>query len=159
MVKSLEKSIIDNINRENLSIDESLEFIDDLYWADWNRLEEKYPELIEKIFVYLASEERENREISKILKLYNNPDGSYTDEFAKLILDIYNRNKEKFLKALNLERGEAINLVYIFRMNDVKLDEDQDLINLIDSEILSEEEKETAYNLLKMYENICNTWV
>ena len=157
MKKSLEEEIIDYIDKDSLSLDKSLELIDDLYWADWDILKDEYPEKIEKIFDYLRREDLSDRELSQILKLYNNPHGAYIDEFAKLILDIYKRNKEVFLRALNLESEEGINLVYIFRMNDIKLDEDRDLMGLISSGKLSQEEKETADDFLKMYENICNT--
>lgn len=157
MGKSLERKIIDLINKENLSKEESVELIDELYWADWNILEEEDSEIVEKIFDYLSRDDLSYEETSKLLKLYNNLDGAYIMRFANLILNIYKNHKKKFLKSLNLEKEEAINLVYIFRMNDIKLDEDKAMISLIDSDQLTEEEKNTGKDLLKMYENICNT--
>lgn len=157
MKKTTEENIIDSINRTDLSKDESLDLIDDLYWADWDVLDNEYPETLDKIFKHLNRKDLSDAELSQILKLYNNPHGAYIDKFAKIILNIYSRDKKVFLKALNLESEEAINLVYVFRMNDIKLDEDIELLEIIDSKELSEGEVETAMKFLKMYENICNT--
>lgn len=157
MSKSLEEDIIYYMQKEELNIGESLELIDSLYWADWDLLDSKYPEVIEDIFVFLNKDDFSNEETSKILKLYNNPHGAYISEFASIILNIYKKNKIRFLKSLNLEKDEAINLVYIFRMNDIKIDEDKDFLNAMSSEDLSEEERDTGNNIIKMYKNICNT--
>ncbi len=157
MTKSLEENILNYMNKSSLSQEESLDLIDNLYWVDWDLLDSKYPEVIEKIFKFLNKDDLSDEEISYILKLYNNPHGAYIDEFGGVILNIYRKDKIRFVKSLNLEKDEAINLVYIFRMNDVKIDEDREFLDAVLSEKLSEEEKETASSLLKMYENICNT--
>ena len=157
MERSLEKSIVNLVSKENLSHDEGLDLIDDLYWADWKLLENNYQDIVEQIFDYLRRDNLSNQETSKILKLYNNPDGSHIEQFAEIIVDIYKGDKKRFLKALNMEKEEATNLVYIFRANDIKVDEDMELLDLIHSEELTGEEKDTAKDFLKMYENICNT--
>lgn len=157
MRNTTEENIIDFINSRNLNKDESLTFIDDLYWGDWDILDNEYPEAIDKIFAYLSREDLSAEELSQVLKLYNNPHGAYIEKFAKLILEIYSRDKKTFLRALNLESEEAINLVYVFRMNDIKLDEDIELLEIIESKDLSDGEVDTAKKFLKMYENICNT--
>ena len=157
MRKTTEENISDFINRRDPSLDASLAFIDDLYWADWDILDNDYPESTHKIFAYLNRKDLSDEELSRILKLYNNPHGAYIEKFAKLILEIYSRDKKTFLRALNLESEEAINLVYVFRMNDIKLDEDIELLEIIDSKDLSDGEVDTGKKFLKMYENICNT--
>lgn len=156
MKRSSEDKIIEFIDKDVLSTEESLELIDELYWADWDVLEEN-PEHIDKIFRYLNRNEFSNKEISLILKLYNNPHGAYVNEFSNIIVDLYNRDKAKFISSLNLEKEEAINLVYIFRTHDIKLDEDKELLKLIQSEELSEDEQDTAGKFIKQYETVCNT--
>lgn len=157
MNKSIEKTIIDFLKKYTLNTRESLELIDNLYWADWDLLEMEYPNYISKIFSYLKGKNHSNEEISQILKLYNNPHGAYVEEFANIIANLYNKDKVKFIQSLNLEREEAINLVYIFRTYDIKLDEDRELNDIIKSEKLTEGEKDIAEKFIKMYKNICNT--
>lgn len=157
MTESLEKIIAKTISKSNLDQDEGFELIDNLYWADWDALNNKNREVVGKIFNYLKRDDLSNKEISKILKLYNNPDGSFIDEFSQIIINIYKRDKKRFLKSLNLEKEESTNLVYVFRTNNIKLDEDIELLRLIDSDELSEEEKDTAKQFIKMYEYICNS--
>ncbi len=153
---SLEEKIVKDINKQILTKEESLELIDDLYWADWDMINDKYKDSIPKIFNYLK-EDHSCEEISGIIKLYNNPHGAYVDEFSNLIIDIYKRDKLKFIKSLNIEKDETSNLVYLFRNNDVVIDKDEELLEIIQSDKLSEEEKETGDFLLRMYDNVCNT--
>jgi len=157
MKKSIEKDIIDYIRKDTLTKEESLELIDDLYWVDWNLLDREYPDDISKIFSYIRNDNHSNEKISQILKLYNNPDGAHIDEFANIIENLYKKDKVKFIQSLNLEKEESVNLVYIFRTHEIKLDEDRGLNDIIKSEKLSEEEKDTAERFIKMYNNICNT--
>ena len=154
---SLEEKIIGLISRDYLTKDESLELIDDLYWADWDILKEKYPNYIENIFDYLKKEKLSNEEISQILKLYNNPHGEYIEEFSNIILDLYRKDKTKFIKSLNMEKEEVINLVYLFRNNVIKLDEDEELFEISKSGELSQEEEDTAEAFIKSYKNVCST--
>lgn len=156
MTKSIEAHIIEGINKVELTIDEGVDLIEDLYWADWDLLDAQEG-LVDKIFHYLKRDNLSDQETAKILKLYNNPHGAHIDKFADLILIIYSRDKMRFLKSLYLESEEAINLVYIFRMRDVKIDEDKEFLDAISSDKLSQEEREAGSDLLKMYENICNT--
>lgn len=153
---SSEEKIIEQINKDILTIEESLELIDEVYWADWDVLKEN-PDHINKIFSYLVNENLSNEEISKILKLYNNPHGAYVNEFSNIIVDLYNRDKAKFIISLNMEKEEAINLVYVFRTHNIKLDEDVELLEIIKSDKLSDDEKDTGEQFIKMYNNICNT--
>lgn len=157
MNKPTEQVIIDFIKKDVLTMEESLKLIDNLYWADWDFLDKEYSDDISKIFRHINCHSHSNEEISQILKLYNNPHGAYVDEFANIIANLYKKDKVKFIQSLNLEKEEAINLVYIFRTHEIKLDEDEELHDIIKSEKLSEEEKDTAENFIKMYENICNT--
>ena len=50
---SLEEKIVKDINKQILTKEESLELIDDLYWADWDMINDKYKDSIPKIFNYL----------------------------------------------------------------------------------------------------------
>lgn len=154
---SLEMEIIKKINKDILTKQDSLELIEDLYWADWDLLNEKYPMDIPKIFSYLKNDDHSNEEISGILKLYNNPHGAYVEEFSDIIILIYKRDRVKFIKSLNLEKDETSNLVYLFRNNNVVIDKDQELLDIIQSDELSEDEKDTGNFLITMYDNVCNT--
>lgn len=153
----LEEQIIKFINKKNITKDESIDLIENLYWADWKFLKSEYPNSIDKIFNYLKNDNFSNEEIAEVLKLYNNPEGAYIDEFSYIILDLYKKDKIKFIKSLNLEKEEAINLVYMFRNHYVKVDEDKELLDIAISNKLSEEEKETAQTFMKMYKNVCST--
>lgn len=155
--KTVEENIIEIIKKDSLSKDESIELIEELYWADWDLLKEKYPNYIDKIFLYLKEEDLSNKEISQILKLYNNPHGAYIEEFSDIIINLYKSDKVKFIKSLNLEKEESANLVYLFRNNFIEIDEDLELAGIIQSEELSEEEKETAELLIRLYEHACST--
>lgn len=157
MSKSLERNIVDYMHKSELSVEEGLELIDNLYWADWDLLDKEYPEVIDKIFQYLNKDNLSNEEISQILKLYNNPHGAYVEEFANIIANLYKKDKAIFIKSLNLEQEEAINLVYTFRNYDIKLDQDQELLDIMNSDLISAEELDTAEKFIKMYQNICNT--
>lgn len=154
---SAEDKIIKFIDKDNITKEESLELLEEFYWADWDILNEKYPDHIEKIFNYLRKDNFSNEEIALIIKLYNNPHGAYVDEFSNIILDLYQKDKTKFLKALNMEKEEITNLVYLFRNHDVVIDEDEELLSIIQSVELSEEEKDTGNQFVKMYERVCNT--
>lgn len=157
MSKFTEQDIVDFVKKDILTIEESLELIENLYWADWDLLDKEHTDYISKIFNYINNNNHSIEEISQILKLYNNPHGAYIDEFANIIANLYKKDKTKFIQSLYLEKEEAINLVYIFRTHEIKLDEDQELHDIIKSEKLTEEEKNTAEKFIKMYENICNT--
>ena len=155
--KPLEEQIIESINKKHLRKDESMELIENLYWADWTLLKTKYPKAIDKIFNYLKNDKLSNEEISAVLKLYNNPEGAYIEEFSHIILNLYKADKTNFIKSLNIEKEEAINLVYMFRNHFAKVDEDKELLDIVASDKLSEEEKDTAETFMKMYKNVCST--
>ena len=69
--------------------------IEELYWEDWDQLA-KDNEVLEKIFSYLKDfEARDIDELANMLKLYNNPSGAFTLEFANIIvtyIGIVNQN-------------------------------------------------------------------
>lgn len=90
-----------------------------------------------------------------MLKLYNNPSGAFTLEFANIIVDLYRYSKSKFIKALKIVKDESINLVYVFRNQKVFTDEDEELKEILMMEELSEEDKEVAKDFFQMYKNIC----
>ena len=154
--KTVEEKIIEFINKKTLTEDESLELIEELYWADWDRLKEN-PHHIDKIFAHLKREDLSNKEISKMFKLYNNPHGAYIDEFSNIIVDLYYKDRAKFIKSLNIEKEETVYLIYVFRNYLVELDQDEELQGIIESDKLTQEEKDTANALLKAYEHACST--
>nr|WP_300003575.1 hypothetical protein [Tissierella sp.] len=157
MEKTTEEQIIDAINKSKLKEEESIDLIENLYWADWALLKEEYPDKIEEIFDYIKDENLTNIEISKVLKLYNNLDGAYIREFSDIILKFYKRDKLRFIKSLSLESDETINLVYLFRDNDMKVDEDEELIDISKSTSLSQAESDTIETFMKMYKTVCST--
>ncbi len=131
--------------------------IEELYWIDWNEISRK-PEELNEIFAYIRDYDSRNiEELGKILKLYSNPSGEFTIEFAKIAGEIYKNDKIKFIKALNLVRDEAINLVYVFRMEKIFEDEDKEYTEILSSNQLTEEEIDTTYTFFKMYKTICAT--
>ena len=63
--------------------------IEELYWVDWNEISRK-PEKLNEIFAYIRDYDSRNiEELGKILKLYSNPSGEFTIEFAKIVGEIY----------------------------------------------------------------------
>ena len=131
--------------------------MEDLYWADWDKIGEN-PNEYKIIFDYIENSSSFSlEELSGVLKLYNNPHGAYTIEFAKIISEIYIRDKIKFIKALNLVKDEIPNLVYAFRMEKVFQDEDIELNQIFSLNKLSQEEIHTANFFFKMYKTICSS--
>jgi len=131
--------------------------MEDLYWADWDEIGEN-PNELKTIFHYIKnSSEFSLEELSIVLKLYNNPHGAYTIEFAKIVSEIYIKDKIKFIKALNLEKDEIQNLVYAFRMEKVFEDEDIELSEIISLNKLSQDEIDTANFFFEMYKTICSS--
>lgn len=131
--------------------------LEELYWGDWDELAKKEGQ-IEEVFKYLNRfEEFELEELGQVLKLYNNPSGAHTIEFAKMTGDIYNNDKVRFIKALHLVQDEIPNLVYAFRLENVFEDEDAELNEIVSLNELSPEEVETAKFFFKMYKRICSS--
>lgn len=145
------------INKDLLSAEERKELLDELYWADWTKLNNYYPNEVKKIFAFLRNTEFNVEEISLIQKLYNTPDGSYVEEFSHIVLKLYREDRTKFFKALHLNPEEGGNLAYLFRndrfFDDVKLE----LAEILDSNKLTEDEAITASAFFKSYEYICKT--
>lgn len=151
------KNIIKLLNTDNPPLENRLKLLEELYWANWAELDVNFPEDVDKIFNYLRSNDLGIQEMAKVLPLYNNIEGAYTKKFAQIIADYYIEDKMKFIKALNLNKEEAINLVYIFRNLKVFEDEKKEYSEIESKEVLTEEELETARTLFSMYKNICNT--
>ena len=155
--KTAEENIIELISKDSLTKEESLDLIKELYWADWDILREKYSDYIDKIFLHLKKDNLSDREISQILKLYNNPHGAYIKEFSDIIIELYKKDKLKFIRSLNIEKEESSNLVYLFRNNFIERDKDLELAEILKSEGLTKEEKDTGEILLKLYKHACST--
>lgn len=151
------KNIIKLLNRDNPPLENRLKLLEELYWANWAELDANFPGDVDKIFNYLRSNDLGIQEMAKVLPLYNNIEGAYTKKFAQIIADYYSQDKMKFIKALNLNKEEAINLVYIFRNLKVFEDEKKEYSEIESKEVLTEEELETARTFFSMYKNICNT--
>ncbi|NLJ98540.1 MAG: hypothetical protein GX320_04635 [Tissierellia bacterium] len=157
-----EEKIYFYVNKTKLNQNEKKDFFHQLTLLDWNQTIEDYGEgFNDRVIQMILNENIDDLEnISDIIELYNNPYGIYTLEFADVIARVYRENKIRFIKGLNLVKDEAINIVYAFRLKRVFVD---DLENKMDEEeilksnILSEEEKETAKRFFKMYETICST--
>lgn len=149
--------LIELINKDSLSKDDRLEFLDEIYWADLMKLGTEFPEVINKIFTFLRNEEFNMVEISLIQKLYGNPEGAYVEEFTYIIIKLYRFDRVKFIKALNLNIDEAENLAYLFRNNKVFEDGEKELQEILATNLLNEEERESANTLFRMYKKVCNT--
>ncbi|MBU5426039.1 hypothetical protein KQI41_06385 [Tissierella pigra] len=131
--------------------------LDELYWGDWKELLENSNKL-EELFLYIEDyDSRSVEELSQILKLYSNPSGVFTIEFADIVAELYKSDKIKFMKALNLVQDEAINLVYIFRNLQIFSDGDEELKEVLSKENLSQNEIDTASIFYQMYKNICSS--
>lgn len=153
----MSEEIIKLIDKYNPSLDDRLELLEELYWANWNELDEKYPEDLPKVFIYLKSNNLTIQEKSKILSLYNNIEGAHTEEFAEIIANFYREDKISFLKALNLNKDEVPHLVYIFRTMGIFEDGEEEFEQIKSSDQLNEEELDAAYTFFKTYKSICNT--
>lgn len=131
--------------------------LEELFWADWHEIKEDKKKGKE-IFSYIENyESLELDEVASILKLYNNPNGVYTLEFAEIIGRIYKTDKIRFIKALSLVEDEIPNLVYAFRLENVFDNEDVELNEILEKDKLSGEEIETANFFFKMYKKICTS--
>ena len=129
--------------------------LEELYWADWDDIE-KRPDELEAIFRYIKDfESLDLKEISQILRLYNNPHGAFTIEFAEIIADIYKSSRVRFFKALTLVDDESPNLIYALRMQKAFDDEDVELSQILELNRLSDKEVDVATIFFKMYKRIC----
>lgn len=157
MSESLNKLIKRYINKDNLDLDQKVQLLDELYWADWESINNDPNIDINKLFNHLQSENLDIEEIGKIMSLYNNLDGAYTQEFAKVIANLYTNDRIKFFQGLNLNQEETINIVYVFRMIKMFEDSDIEFKEVKDMNKLRDEEIDTTNTFYNMYETICNT--
>ena len=150
------KRIVDLISKESLNINERLEILDELYWLDWGKLRDSFPDIFNKIFVFLRNDTFNEEEISLIQKLYNNPEGAYIEEFSSIIIRLYKEDKIKFFKALHLNPEEGDALAYLFRNNRI-FNADTELYEILNTGDLTEDEILTTKAFFRTYENLCNT--
>lgn len=157
--RTSEELVYEYINGTNLTAIEEKEFFHHLSILDWNKISEDYGEDFSfKVLRKIQDTETNNLEnMSNIILLYNNPYGKFTKEFGEIITKLYLKDKIQFMKALNLVKDETINIVYVFRLektfpNDYTED---DLKEILNSNKLTDEEKETARMFFTMYRNIC----
>src|SRR5699024_2880109 len=157
--KISEELIYDYTNKSELTDTERKDFFYHLTLLDWNNIAKDYGESFnDKILKKIMNEKIEDLEtMSNAILLYNNPYGIYTLEFGKLITKFYLKDKIKFIKALNLVKDETINIVYVFRLERIFPDDytEDDSAEIQASNMLTDEEKETARMFFKMYRNIC----
>lgn len=156
-MKGLQARVKKLLSKDKLSKYEKIQLLDDLYWADWSELDRDYSKRIDGIFDYLKSDKLSNEEIAKLLSLYNNLQGVHVTEFANIIKDIYQEDRIRFLKSLNLNKDEAINLVYIFKAYEVFEDGDEEFEEIENLNALDAEELDTARSFYSMFRAICDT--
>lgn len=156
-MKELQERVKMLLSKDKLSKNEMIQLLDDLYWADWSEFNEIYSNKIEELFKYLESGNLSKEEIAKVLSLYNNLEGIYTIEFANIIKEIYVKDRIKFLKSLNLNKEEAINLVYIFKVYEVFEDGDDEFNEIKKLGKLNSEELGAANTFYSMFRAICDT--
>lgn len=150
------EKIIELVNKENKSSEDRIELLEELYWADWSKLNDLQVE-VTKIFTFLRNTEFNEKEISLIQKLYNNPDGAYIEEFSYIISKLYREDRIRFFKALHLDPDEAENLAYLFRNKRIFEDGTIELEDILDSKELTEDEETTTRAFFRIYENLCKT--
>lgn len=156
-MKDLQNRVKKLLCKENLSKDEKVQLLDDLYWADWAELNKDYKEQIDEVFSYIRRDDLSKEEIAKVLSLYNNLEGIYVTEFADIIKDYYINDKIKFLRSLHLNPEEAINLVYIFKVYDIFEDGMEEFEAIKNLGILDQDELETAHSFFSKFRAICDT--
>ncbi|CCQ97950.1 hypothetical protein CULT_750001 [[Clostridium] ultunense Esp] len=157
--KTSEELVYIYMNKSNLRNIEEKELFYHLSILDWNKMSEEYGEefnrkILKKV-QYTKTKDLEN--MSNIILLFNNPYGKFTKEFGEVITKLYIKDKIQFMKALNLVKDETINIVYVFRLEKTFTNDytEDDLKEILYSNELSEEEKETAKMFFTMYRNIC----
>ncbi|WP_025640256.1 hypothetical protein [Schnuerera ultunensis] len=157
--KTSEELVYIYMNKSNLRNIEEKELFYHLSILDWNKMSEEYGEefnrkILKKV-QYTKTKDLEN--MSNIILLFNNPYGKFTKEFGEIITKLYIKDKIQFMKALNLVKDETINIVYVFRLEKTFTNDytEDDLKEILYSNELSEEEKETAKMFFTMYRNIC----
>lgn len=151
------KKIADLIARTSLSQEERLELLEQLYWADWAMLKKNNPDDVEKIFKFLKESTFNPREISLIIRLYNNSDGAFIEEFSLIIAGLYMEDRTSFIQALCMNPDEGEILAYLFRNMKIFEDLDSELKLILHNDNLSEGEKDVARSFFRIYENLCNT--
>lgn len=151
------KNIIELISKEVLTSSERLVLLEEIYWMNWSRLSKESPDTLGKIFTFLRNSEFNEEEKSLILKLYNNPDGAYIEEFSYIITKFYREDRTEFFKSLQLVPDELDNLAYLFRNKRIFEDGDVELEEIINTNKLTNDEKETTEAFFAMYKNLCNT--
>lgn len=156
-MKDLQNRVKKLLCQEDLSKDEKVQLLDDLYWADWAELNKDYKEQIDQVFSYIGRDDLSKEEIAKVLSLYNNLEGIYVTEFANVIKDYYIKDRVKFLKSLHLNPEEAINLVYIFKVYDIFEDGMEEFESVKDLGKLNQDELETAQSFFSKFRAICDT--
>ena len=144
------------LSHEKLSDEEKIFLFDELYWVDWQDLDQS-PDLVERALELMREDGLSLEAMSRILPLYNNPEGAHTEEFAQITIDLYKKDPVRFFKALALNSEEAINLVYIFRNFSPFEDGDKELEEIRKKANFSHEEDESAETFFSMYKNVCNT--
>lgn len=70
MCFSLEYEIVRNINKKEMTYEDSLKFIDSLYWANWDMLRVNFSDQVYKILDYLCSDNFDEIQTDAISKLY-----------------------------------------------------------------------------------------
>ncbi len=141
-----EEKIYYYVNKTRLNNNEIKDLLYQLTMLNWDKIEQNYgrnisQRIIQKV-IKMDIEDIES--ISNIILLYNNPYGIYTLEFVELITKIYSKDKIRFIKGLNLVKEEAINIVYVFRLRKIFIDDvelERDIEEIQNSQRLSYEEK------------------
>lgn len=157
--KTSEELVYTYMNKSNLRNIEEKELFHHLSILDWNKMAEEYGEefnrkILKKV---QCTKTKDLENMSNIILFFNNPYGKFTKEFGEVITKLYIKDKIQFMKALNLVKDETINIVYVFRLEKTFTNDytEDDLKEILYSNELSEEEKETAKMFFTMYRNIC----
>lgn len=149
--------MVELINKESLSSKDRLELLNEMYWGDWNELLKEDKDKVNDLLDFLIKGDFSLEEISLIQKLYSNPEGALTDEFSRIIIDLYKKDKGRFFKALSLNPEESENLAYIFRNNMVFQSAQEELEEVLLNNDFTLDEKSVVNIFFLNYQQLCST--
>lgn len=135
----------DKINKDKI--------IEELYWSSLNSISKEEMQSIVKPFLM---ESTTINEYSAIQKLYSNPEGAHIDFFEEIIISLYKRDPFTFIRAVNENPDEGMNVLYIFRNKAFFVQAEKSKQELLDKTNDSQT-KEMIDTFFRYYDTICST--
>ncbi len=130
------------------------EVLEELYWSPLGEISNE--DLKNTIGPYLM-ETTNAEDYIGVQKLYSNPEGAHIDFFEDIIMSLYKKDPLTFIRAVNENPDEGMNVLYIFRNKGVFLNPEASKEELLN--ITSDRQMEEMINsFFRYYDNICSTW-